>query len=95
MLEKHIEARVVVYAKGRGFYVRKFTSPSHRAVPDRILIKRGRVFFIEFKAPGKRETPAQDREHRRLRTVDAPVYVIDDIKAGERLIDEIDAALPK
>lgn len=49
-LEKDVEKKVCDYAKQMGCYVRKFTSPSQRSVPDRIIITpAGRVIFIEFK----------------------------------------------
>lgn len=89
MLEKQIEARVCQYAKDNGFLVYKFTSPARAAVPDRLLIRKGLFFFIEFKATGKTPTPAQLREHKRLEDAGARVYVIDSIESGIVLIDHI------
>jgi len=90
MLEKQIEAAVVEYAKVKGMLVYKFTSPNRAAVPDRLLATpKGYVFFIEFKAAGKKPTPAQEREHTRLRGHNIRVFVIDDIGSGKSLIDTI------
>ena len=72
----------------RGLLSYKFTSPARAAVPDDMIVcKNGRVVFIEFKRKGKVPTPAQLREHERLRGHNVPVYVIDDVEAGKRLID--------
>ena len=62
MLEKQIEARVCEYARAKGMLAYKFTSPARAAVPDRLFIAPdGRMFFCEFKAEGKKPTPAQER----------------------------------
>jgi hypothetical protein len=88
MLEKQIEKAVCDYAKDKGFLTYKFTSPSRAAVPDRLIISpSGRVIFIEFKQTGKKPTPAQDREHAKLRNQNVAVYVIDDVERGKQIID--------
>ena len=88
MLEKHIEAKVCDYAKQRGLLVYKFTSPARAAVPDRLFIlPGGRMFFCEFKREGQKPTIPQEREHKRLRAYDVPVFVIDNVDAGLRMID--------
>lgn len=93
MLEKQIEGKVNDYAKERGCLVYKFTSPARAAVPDRMMITpTGRIFFVEFKRAGQKPTPAQDREHARLRGHNVAVYVVDDIEQGKRYIDLMVAA---
>src|SRR6187402_1701606 len=62
-LEKDIEKKVCDWAKKQGCYVRKFTSPANRSVPDRLFIlPHGTVCFIEFKRPGCKPTEAQQKE---------------------------------
>lgn len=87
MLEKQIEAKVCDYAKTKGMMVYKFTSPARAAVPDRMFIKNGRVFFIEFKRGGQKPTEAQEREHHRLRQQAINVFVVDNVDAGKECID--------
>ena len=88
MLEKHIEAKVCLYAKQRGLLVYKFTSPARAAVPDRMFVRNdGKVFFVEFKRKGEKPTPAQGREHARLREYNVDVFVIDDADVGKLVID--------
>lgn len=87
MLEKQIEAKVCDYAKECGMAVYKFTSPARAAVPDRMFIYKGRVFFIEFKREGQKPTAAQEREHHRLRQHQINVFAVDSVDAGKECID--------
>lgn len=87
MREKDIEAAVCGYAEDQGCLAYKFSSPARRNVPDRIIVTpSGAVYMIEFKAPGKKATEAQTREHERLRKRYVPVFVIDDIDEGKKLV---------
>ena len=90
MLEKQIEEKVGTYAKEQGFLVYKFTSTQRAAVPDRLYITpRGKVFFVEFKREGMKPTPAQQREHERLREQGVMVYVIDNVVVGKFMVDKM------
>jgi hypothetical protein len=90
MLEKQIESKVCDYAKQRGLLVYKFTSPARAAVPDRLFIlPNGRMFFCEFKREGQKPTIPQEREHNRLRGHKVNVFVVDNVQAGVRMIDEM------
>ena len=78
MLEKDIEAHLVEGIKRLGGVAYKFTSPGRRNVPDRIcVLPGGRVVFVELKAPGKKPTAGQAREHQRLRDLWQQVDVCD------------------
>lgn len=82
-LEKDIEAKVVKHAKDLGCLVYKFTSPSRRSVPDRLFIAPGgKVFWMEMKRSGKKPTPAQEEEIRKIREKGATVYVVDSVASG-------------
>lgn len=88
MLEKQIEQKVCDYAKTKNVLAYKFTSPSRMAVPDRMFVRSdGLIFFIEFKRAGFKPTPAQDREHTRLRGHKVNVFVIDNVENGMMVID--------
>lgn len=90
MLEKQIEEKVCKYAKEKGMLVYKFTSPNRSACPDRMMIlPHGQVFFIEFKREGLRATPAQEREHSRLRGHGVAVFVVDSVNQGYSIIDNM------
>lgn len=90
MTESYIEGKVCEFATAWGFIVRKFVSPGHRSVPDRLFMHACcGVFFIEFKNTGKEPTSAQIREHNRYRKKGVHVFVIDDIEEGKQLLIRI------
>lgn len=75
--ERDIEAFFVKEAKKLGMLPIKFTSPVQRSLPDRVVLMKGRVRFIEFKAPGAKPTPAQAALHETFLALGHPVAVID------------------
>ena len=87
ILEKDVEKAVCDYAVKLGWWHRKFSSPSHRSVPDQIMITPFHmVLFVEFKRPKEKPTPAQIREATRLQEVGQRVYCCDDIEKGKELV---------
>lgn len=88
MLEKQIEKAVCDHAKKAGLLVYKFSSPGHAAVPDRLFVlPTGDFFFIEFKAPGRKPTLPQKREHDKLAGHNVTVYVVDNVMSGMSIIN--------
>lgn len=87
MRESAIEKKVTDYAKKQGWLTYKFSSPGKRSVPDQIFFKNNYTFFIEFKATGKKATPAQIREHKKLSKQGFVVFVIDGIQGGIDCVD--------
>jgi hypothetical protein len=82
MIEAEIERRVVKYCNDHKLLTYKFTSPSHRGVPDRVIIGPGRVLFLELKQAGKKPTPLQEREIRRINQFAAGETVVARWAAG-------------
>ena len=81
MLECDIESALVKRVKELNGLCEKFTSPGRRSVPDRIVTLPGNVvIFVELKAPGKRPTPLQLRDHQRRRALGCDVRVIDSLE---------------
>lgn len=89
MYEKEIEKKVCDYAREKGFLVYKFSSPACVGVPDRMFLKNGFTFFIEFKSPGKKPTSVQLRQHRKLQDQGFIVSIVDNVKEGCELIDKL------
>lgn len=88
--EAKIEAYLVRMTKHFNGEAMKFTSPSHRSRCDRIVILPNRVpVFVELKAPGRKPTDAQLREHERLRALGQWVEVIDSIEGVDQLLARI------
>lgn len=78
-----IERDSMRMAEIHGWWQRKFTSPSHSGVPDRILAKGKRVLFIEFKQPGEDLSRLQVDEIREMIDAGLEVHIcdtVDDVK---------------
>jgi hypothetical protein len=92
-LEKDVEGPVKDYARSHKCWVRKFKSENNRSVPDDIFsTPKGKVFFIEFKRPGKTATEAQQDEHDMMRERGLTVFVVDNVELGKRVVDDMLAA---
>lgn len=83
MRESTIEKALVERVKALGGMCEKFTSPSRRGVPDRLVtLPGGRIVFVELKAPGKALSVLQERDHYRRRALGCSVFVIDSLEAA-------------
>lgn len=81
--EKDVELALVRRVKALGGLCEKFTSPSRRSVPDRLVtLPGGRVVFVELKAPGKKPTESQARDHARRIALGCEVCVIDTVEGA-------------
>lgn len=81
MLEKTIEKKLCQRIKALGGECEKFTSPGRRSVPDRLVIlPGGKIIFVELKAPGKKPTDNQLRDHARRLALGCAVLVIDSVE---------------
>lgn len=78
--EARTESASVLYAKRQGCLALKLVS-SITGLPDRlVLLPGGRVWFVEFKAPGGRVSPRQRTVHALLRRMGFRVDVV--VRAG-------------
>lgn len=87
MRESAIEKAVCEYARKKGCIVMKLAGPNQKGQPDRMFLFDGRVMFIEFKAPGKKPTPLQERWLRQLDEAGFDTYVCDDTQFGKMRVD--------
>lgn len=85
--EREIEAALTRAVEAAGGISRKWVSPGHPHVPDRIVVLGARVWFVEVKAPGKKPTAAQLREHERLASAGATVWVVDGLDGVQHLVE--------
>jgi len=87
--ESALEKKCGKMAKEAGALWLKWSSPGLRGVPDRVLIYRGAVAFVELKAPGNKPTKLQAAIHRRLREAGANVHVIDNVDVFDELLSRL------
>lgn len=86
-LEKDIEGNVMTYAKQQG--VTELKIQKKRGWPDRALLYKGGVVFIEFKRPGEKAEPLQEHVHGILRKQGFAVVVVDSVAQGRAVVDEL------
>lgn len=83
MRESAIEKALVERVKALGGMCEKFTSPSRRGVPDRIVtLPGGKIVFVELKAAGGKLSVLQQRDHARRRALGCSVLVIDSLESA-------------
>jgi hypothetical protein len=79
MLESQLERKLVEWCRKEGILTYKFSSPSHRGVPDRIFLYEERTMFLELKRAGNKPTALQLRELATLQEAGFAVGWTDDI----------------
>ncbi len=90
MREKTIEQHLVKAVKNIGGIAPKLVSPGFDGMPDRlVLLPRGKIGFVEVKAPGKEPRPLQVARHGLLRRLGFKVYVLDDTEQIGGILDDI------
>lgn len=92
MNEQAIEQHLKQAVEAIGGICWKFTSPGTAGVPDRICIHRGRVIFVELKAPGRLPRPIQRRRIQQLTDHGMDVVVVDSVEGTKEVADALRAA---
>lgn len=88
--EKCLEQILCKQIRKHGGLPLKFVSPGMAGVPDRIvLMPKGKVVFVELKAPGKKMRTLQLKRKEQLETLGFKVYLIDSIQGINELIEEM------
>lgn len=89
--EGKIEDYLASESTKRGYMCKKFVSPGYDGVPDRIIIGKGIVFFVETKAPGEKTRKLQRSVIRKMMSYGGIVYVADTKEDVNELLDEMDS----
>jgi hypothetical protein len=94
--ESQIEKYLVAQIKTLGGVCRKLKYIGCRNAPDRVIMlpryattPYRRPIWVELKAPGKKPTSGQLREHERMRGMGQRVEVIDSFEGVDKLIGEM------
>lgn len=90
MREKTLEHKFVMEVKRTGGLAPKLVSPGFDGMPDRLLLlPRGKVAFVEVKAPGQKPRPLQLSRHKLLTGLGFRVFVLDDVRQVGEIISEV------
>ena len=79
-LERDLEDDATKLARKRGWFSRKYRSAGRRSQPDRLFIRNGVCFWVEFKRLGNEPSPAQWEEINAMLQAGADVLWIDSIE---------------
>jgi hypothetical protein len=93
--EAVVEDYLRIESQKRGYLCYKFVSPSQDGVPDRIIMGKGIIFFVETKAPGEKTRKLQRSVIRTMMSFDAIVYVANSKEKVDMLLDEMDSVAEK
>lgn len=91
MRESSIEKHLVKEVKRLGGWAIKIYCYSFAGLPDRlVLLPKGRLFFVELKAPTKKPSKLQIVVHKRLQKLGFSVWVLDSKHDVNNFIDYVE-----
>lgn len=65
-LESKIQARIIKRLESEGYYVVKLILTNKNGIPDLLVLKDGKAFFVEVKRPGEKPRPLQEYRMQEL-----------------------------
>lgn len=80
MLEKKIEQELVKHIKSKSGLCIKLNSSTMVGLPDRLVILKNKIIFIELKAPKQKPRKLQISVMSRLENLGCDVRVIDNLE---------------
>lgn len=87
--ENKVETYLDDQIKLIGGITRKWVSPGHDGVPDRIVILNGDIILVEVKTVSGRLSPFQKREQFRLAEAGATIHTVYGVAGVDALIREL------
>ena len=88
MREREIEKRLFSKVKAKRGLACKFISPGMRGMPDRVVLYKARVAFVELKAPGEVPEPLQTKRRKQLEAQGFDVYTLDSLEAVDAFVGD-------
>lgn len=88
MIEANVEDAVCDHAEATGWVVRKTKYIGRRGCPDRHFYGYGQVVVMEFKRPGGKPDPQQERERKRMAASGFTVQVVDEAARGVLILEK-------
>jgi len=95
LLESRVEEWLKSQTEKRGGMYLKFTSPGNIGVPDRIILRDGKVYFVELKQEHGRLSPIQKAQISRMQECGATVFVVYGKAGAEKLVADLFGPTPK
>lgn len=92
-MEKTLEKKLRVEIKKRGGKAYKWVSPGCNGVPDRIVIVKGLVYFVEMKDVKGKLSKLQELEMRDLKKLGMNVKVIKNEEQLVLFLEEVDCGI--
>lgn len=89
MRESRVEHELKKKVERLGGLYLKFSSPGTNGVPDRIVLLKGQMYFVELKAPGKKPRKLQSFIHDEIRSQGFEVHIIDNLEDAAEFIEGI------
>lgn len=94
VLEIAVEKHLVKSVEARGGVCAKTVRPGRRGWPDRTVILKGKVFFVELKRPKNGRLSQQQRDcHAEIHAAGGFVYVLTDRMAIDMFFITMDRAV--
>lgn len=90
-LEKEVEQYLVNQVKELGGLCWKFTSPGTAGVPDRLVLYKGKVQFVEMKRHDQRKlSPIQNVRFAQMGEQQIPVHILHSKEGVDIFVKELD-----
>lgn len=87
--EKTTERKLNKEVKALGGWSIKILSTFITGLPDRLVLLKGRAYFVEVKSEGKKPSPIQRAVHKKLESLGFPVAIIDTTEKLNKFINLI------
>lgn len=88
--EKLLEAKLREAVKRKGGKAWKWVSPGITGVPDRIItMPEGKVFFVEVKTTGKKQSHRQEIVAGELGKLGHRIWIVDSIETLNEFIKQL------
>lgn len=102
LLEADVQGTCVEWARRRGWWARKISSPANRALTDYVFGKMCWAEWIEFKKPGRCQknkerglSKDQIEEHEKMRAAGMRPVVFDNVDAFKEYMCKVEARIAK
>lgn len=76
-------------ARAKGLFIRKCRWEGRVGAPDYLILRNGKAFFIETKAPGEKPRRSQLVEFGKILENSCPVFVVDSLESAKKVIEAI------